>query len=140
MSDSDSDESVGARAARDRFQPGTQEDYQGALNAMEDYVKEHYQRRSEIYLRCMSQHDKLKMPVDFVISKLFIRDHVQNRLVPWPDDDREPTRRTNMKHLTLSTMTTVICAMKYSYSRIRRAIPADISTDYRNMTSSNKLS
>ena len=47
MSDSDSDESVGARAARDRFQPGTQEDYQGALNAMEDYVKEHYQRGRE---------------------------------------------------------------------------------------------
>jgi hypothetical protein len=133
MSDSDSDESVGARAARDRYQPGTQEDYQGALNAMEDYVKEHYQRDSEIYLRCMTHHDKLKMPVDFSISKLFIRDHVQNRLVPWPDDTREPTRRTNMKHLTLSTMTTVICAMKYSYSRIRRAIPADVSTDYHNI-------
>ena len=115
MSDSDSDESVGARAARDRFQPGTQEDYQGALNAMEDYVKQRYQPGSEIYLRCMTQYDKLKMPADFAISKLFIRDHVQHRLVPWPDDPRELTRRTKMKHLTLSTMTTVICAMKYSY-------------------------
>jgi len=133
MSDSDSDESVGARAARDRFQPGTQEDYQGALNAMEDYVKQRYQPGSEIYLRCMTQYDKLKMPADFAISKLFIRDHVQHRLVPWPDDPRELTRRTKMKHLTLSTMTTVICAMKYSYSRIRRAIPADVSTDYRNI-------
>ena len=133
MSDSDSDESVGARAVRDRFQPGTQEDYQGALNAMEDYVKGHYQRDCEIYLRCMTQRDKLKMPVDFAISKLFIRDHVQDRLVPWPDDDREPTRRTNMKHLTLSTMTTVISAMKYSYSRIRRAVPANVSTDYNNI-------
>ena len=133
MSDSDSDESVGARAARDRFQPGTQEDYQGALNAMGDYVKQRYQPGSEIYLRCMTQYDKLKMPADFAISKLFIRDHVQHRLVPWPDDPRELTRRTKMKHLTLSTMTTVICAMKYSYSRIRRAIPADVSTDYRNI-------
>ena len=62
MSDSDSDESVGARAARDRFQPGTQEDYQGVLNAMEDYVNERYQRGSEIYLRCMTQFDKLKTP------------------------------------------------------------------------------
>jgi hypothetical protein len=125
MSDSDSDESVGARAARDRFQPGTQEDYQGALNAMQDYVKTNYQRGSQIYERCMTQHDKLKMPADFVISKLFIRDHVQIRMVPWPDDDREPSRRTNMKHLTLSTMTTVLCAMKYSYTCIRRAIPSD---------------
>ena len=133
MSDSDSDESVGARAARDRFQPGTQEDYQGALNAMQDYVKTNYQRGSQIYERCMTQHDKLKMPADFVISKLFIRDHVQIRMVPWPDDDREPSRRTNMKHLTLSTMTTVLCAMKYSYTCIRRAIPSDVSTDYNNI-------
>jgi hypothetical protein len=129
MSDSDSDESVGLRAARDRFQTGTQEDYQGALNQMEDYVKENYDRGSDIYERCMTRFDKLKMPADFAISKLFIRDHVQNRFVPWPDDNRETARKTHMKHLSLSTMTTVVSAMKYSYTRIRRAIPADVSTD-----------
>ena len=133
MSDSDSDESVGLRAARDRFQTGTQEDYQGALNQMEDYVKEHYDRGSDIYERCMTRFDKLKMPADFAISKLFIRDHVQNRFVPWPDDNRETARKTHMKHLSLSTMTTVVSAMKYSYTRIRRAIPADVSTDYNNI-------
>jgi hypothetical protein len=133
MSDSDSDESVGARAARDRFQPGTQEDYNGALNQMEDYVKERYQPDSAIYARCMTHHHKLKMPVDFAVSKLFIRDHVQDRLIPWPEDNREPSRRTHMKHLTLSTMCTVICAMKFSYTRLRKAIPPEISLDYNNI-------
>ena len=70
MSDSDSDESVGARAARERYQPGTQEDYNNALQHIEDYVKETYTREHEVYQRCM-ENDKLKMPVDFALSKFF---------------------------------------------------------------------
>ena len=58
MSDSDSDESVGARAARERLQPGTQDDYNNALQHIEDYVKETYTRDHEVYQRCM-ENDKL---------------------------------------------------------------------------------
>ena len=132
MSDSDSDESVGARAARDKFQPGTQEDYNSALQQMEDYVKEKFPRDGDVYKRCMQGH-KLKMPVDFAVSKLFIRDRVQERMVAWPEDTREPSRRTGFKHLSLSTMCTAVCAMKYSYTRIRRVIPTEVSTDYNNI-------
>jgi hypothetical protein len=60
MSDSDSDESVGARAARERYQPGTQEDYNNALKQMEDYVIETFPRDHESYQRSMENH-KLKI-------------------------------------------------------------------------------
>jgi hypothetical protein len=138
MSDSDSDESVGARAARDRLQPGTQEDYNNALQHIEDYVKETYTREHEVYQRCM-ENDKLKMPVDFALSKLFLRDKVQNRLMPWPDDSRESSRRTFQKHLSLSTMTTAVSALKYSYRRNRTIIPPEVAEDYENIWQEYKL-
>jgi hypothetical protein len=138
MSDSDSDESVGARAARERYQPGTQEDYNTALQQMEDYVIETFARDHECYKRSMENH-KLKMPVDFAVSKLFLRDRVQNRFVPWPEDTREPERRTHQKHLTLSTMTTAVSAMRFSYRRSRTSIPTAVADDYSNIWKEYKL-
>jgi hypothetical protein len=138
MSDSDSDESVGARAARERLQPGTQEDYNNALQHIEDYVKETYTRDHEVYQRCI-ENDKLKMPVDFALSKLFLRDKVQNRLMPWPDDTRECSRRTFQKHMSLATMTTAVSALKYSYRRNRTMIPQAVAVDYENIWQEYKL-
>ena len=138
MSDSDTDESVGARAARERLQPGTQEDYNNALQHIEDYVKETYTRDHEVYQRCM-ENDKLKMPVDFALSKLFLRDKVQNRLMPWPDDTRESSRRTFQKHLSLATMTTAVSALKYSYRRNRTIMPPAVAVDYENIWQEYKL-
>ena len=138
MSDSDSDESVGARAARERYQPGTQEDYNTALNQIEEYVQESFSRDDVVYQRCM-ENDKLKMPVDFAVSKLFLRDSVQDRLVPWPDDTREIGRRTFQKHLSLGVMTTAVCALKFSYRRSRTPIPAEVDIDYDNIWKEYKL-
>ena len=138
MSDSDSDESVGARAARERYQPGTQEDYNNALKQMEDYVIETFPRDHESYQRSMENH-KLKMPVDFAVSKLFLRDRVQNRFVPWPEDTREPGRRTHRKHLSLSVMTTAVSAMRFSYRRSRTSIPTAVADDYSNIWKEYKL-
>jgi hypothetical protein len=100
MSDSDTDESVGARAARERLQPGTQEDYNNALQQIEDYVKETYSRNHEDYQRCM-ENDKLKLPVDFEVSKLFLRDKIQKRLMPWPDDPRGRAAEEHFKNICL---------------------------------------
>jgi hypothetical protein len=138
MSDSDTDESVGARAARGKLQPGTQEDYNNALQHIEDYVKETYTRDHEVYQRCM-ENDKLKMPVDFALSKLFLRDKVQNRLMPWLDDTRESSRRTFQKHLSLATMTTAVSALKFSYRRNRTQIPPAVAIDYENIWQEYKL-
>ena len=138
MSDSDSDESVGARAARERYQPGTQEDYNNALKQMEDYVIETFPRDHESYERSMENH-KLKMPVDFAVSKLFLRDRVQNRFVPWPEDTREPGRKTHQKHLSLSVMTTAVSAMRFSYRRSRTSIPTAVADDYSNIWKEYKL-
>jgi hypothetical protein len=138
MSDSDSDESVGARAARERYQPGTQEDYNNSLKQMEDYVKETFSTDHPSYSRCL-ENGKLRMPVDFAVSKLFLRDRVQNRLVPWPDDTRDASRRTHQKHLSLSAMTTAVSAMRFSYRRSRTSIPAAVVNDYSNIWMEYKL-
>ena len=137
-SDSDSDDSVGARAARERYQPGTQSDYNDVFRHMQEYVIENYQKGSPMYNCCMEK-GVLKMPVDFSASKLFIRDTVQNRLLPWPDDNRSAERKTFQKHMSLSSMTTTISALKFSYKLKRQEMPSLVETDYNNIHAEYKL-
>jgi hypothetical protein len=119
MSDSDSSAiSEGARAARDRLAPKTQEDYASVISQLAQFAFEDKVQFSD----CISG-DEILLPVRLPLGKAYLA-HLRDRRVPWPLDPRQGDERTGVKHLSSATIDQAAQAIKYTFSKEGIPMPA----------------
>lgn len=126
-SESGSDASEGARAARERLAPKTQRDYSGYINELVEFAC----RRRDEYADCMSSPTTVTMPVDLKLGKAFVC-HLRDRLISWPMDPRPADRRTYLKHYSKSKINNACLAIKNSFTLLSMPVPEADATFYNN--------
>jgi hypothetical protein len=77
--DSGSELSEGARAARDRLAPKTQRDYSAYINGLVAFAC----RNSQNFTDCMSDSTTVTMPVALKLGKAYVG-YLRDKLISWP--------------------------------------------------------
>ena len=116
-SDSESDISEGARAARDRLAPKTQEDYGSHLNGLTQFALNHRAQFSDCIL-----NDTIVLPVRLALGKAYLS-NLRDTLIEWPLDPRPVPERTCFKHYSTAKINGVIGGIKYSFTKVSCPIP-----------------
>jgi hypothetical protein len=110
--------SEGARVARDRLAPKTQEDYASVISQLAQVAFEDKVQFSD----CISG-DEILLPVRLPLGKAYLA-QLRDRRVPWPLDPRQGDERTGVKHLSSATIDQAAQAIKYTFSKEGIPMPA----------------
>jgi len=124
-SESGSDESEGARAARGRLAPKTQRDYSGYIKELVEFAC----RNRQEFADCMSSPTAVTMPVALKLGKAFVC-HLRDRLISWPMDSRPTGRRTYVKHYSKSKINNACIAIKNTFRLLSMPVPDADATFY----------
>jgi hypothetical protein len=116
--DSGSELSEGARAARDRLAPKTQRDYSAYINGLVAFAC----RNSQNFTDCMSDSTTVTMPVALKLGKAYVG-YLRDKLISWPMDGRPEGERTYMKHYSRSKINNACLAIKNTFRKLSMPLP-----------------